>query len=540
LQDFDRSTQRYLPNTAILETTLYDKKGGIIQITDFAPRFTHFGRSFRPTQVFRMVKRVAGHPVVVHRLRPRKDFGKNACNIVRGGSNHLKLDAKDFRARVTTDAPLSFLEGETPFVVQQDFTIVIGPDESMTSAPHQIASEFLEKTRDYWHTFTRSLNIPFQWQSAVIRAAITLKLCSFEETGGILAAMTTSIPEAPDTVRNWDYRYCWLRDSFHTVRTLNRLGATTTMERYIEFLINIIHTSPQDSKLQPLYGLGLDTTIKEYTVDIKGYRGMGPVRVGNAAYTQQQNDNYGSIILSVTQMFFDRRLPETADESLFHTLERLGEISTQVYDKQDAGLWELRNSAHVHTFSSAMCWAACDRLQAIAYRLKLPERRDYWKAHADKIREYVLENAWDEKAQTFVGALNTDIMDASVLLMAELGIIDPMDPRFVSTVEAVGKKLRVDDFLLRYDAADDFGMPEVSFTICTFWYIDALVYIGRKDEALKLFENLLRHRNHLGIMSEDICFETHELWGNFPQTYSMCGIINSAMLLSEQWASHGL
>jgi GH15 family glucan-1,4-alpha-glucosidase len=262
---------------------------------------------------------------------------------------------------------------------------------------------------------------------------------------------------------------------------------------------------------------------------------MGPVRIGNAAYTQQQNDVYGSGVLSATHVFFDERLERPGNEALFQRLEALGETARRVYDQPDAGLWELRGAARVHTFSAVMCWVACDRLARIATRLKLTERASHWRAQAEAIRRVIDARAWNAKLGSFTASFGGEDIDASLLLLNELDYLRADDPRFAATVAVVERNLKKGDFVFRYNQADDFGEPRNAFVVCTFWYIDALAALGRREEARALFETLLSCRNHLGLLSEDIDPQTRELWGNFPQTYSMVGLINSAVRLSKGW-----
>jgi GH15 family glucan-1,4-alpha-glucosidase len=262
---------------------------------------------------------------------------------------------------------------------------------------------------------------------------------------------------------------------------------------------------------------------------------MGPVRIGNDAYRQVQNDGYGSVILACAQVFFDSRLSRKGDETLFRRLEVLGRQAKKSWDQPDAGLWELRQRQEVHTYSSVMCWAACDRLAKIAVRLNLNERADEWNEAARRIRAGILERAWNEKLNSFTSTFDGDAVDAVLLLLPSLGIIKGDDPRFAGTVTLIEKELLRGQFVARYSGEDDFGKPQVAFNACTFWYIDALTLLGRNDEARKLFENMLALRNPLGLLSEDIDHVTGELWGNFPQTYSMVGLIHSAMKLSKSW-----
>jgi GH15 family glucan-1,4-alpha-glucosidase len=294
--------------------------------------------------------------------------------------------------------------------------------------------------------------------------------------------------------------------------------------------------SAEEGYLQPVYGIARERRLDESKVaSLKGYRGMGPVRVGNHAYTQVQNDGYGSVVLACAQSFFDERLSHPGDAALFRRLERLGEHAVRLWNQPDAGLWEYRTRENVHTFSSIMCWAACDRLARIAARMDFGERRSYWRGHAEHIRAEIIERAWNAELGSFVESFGSDEIDASLLLLPELGFIAADDPRFLGTLALIEKRLRRGPYMFRYAASDDFGEPETAFNVCTFWYIDALTAVGRRDEARELFENMLAHRNPLGLLSEDMDPASGELWGNFPQTYSMVGLIHSAMRLSKPW-----
>ncbi|MDP1525997.1 MAG: glycoside hydrolase family 15 protein [Rhodocyclaceae bacterium] len=534
LADFERSEQYYLDNTAVLVTRLHDRHGGCIEMTDFAPRFGHYGRTFRPMTLVRALRRIAGSPRVTVRLRPACDYGAQRPAVT-FGSHHIRYVSSGLVLRLTTDASITAILQETPFFLEDAVTLILGPDESLHDAVADVGRKFLEETIQYWRDWVRQLAIPYEWQDAVIRAAITLKLNAYDDTGAIIAAMTTSIPEAAGSPRNWDYRYCWLRDGYFVVNALNRLGATSTMERYLAYILNIA-AGATGGVLQPVYGIDGRATLEEREVtSLPGYRGTGPVRVGNQAYQQIQHDVYGSAILAATHVFFDRRLARRGDEALFRRLEPLGERAVAVHDQPDAGLWELRGSARVHTFSVVMCWAACDRLARIAAHLGLDARADYWRAHADRIRQVIDARAWSAARGCFVSTFEGEGMDASLLLLAEVGFLDAADPRFAATVAAVEQDLRRGDFIFRYVEKDDFGEPENAFIVCTFWYVNALSAIGRRDEAHALFEKLLAHRNRHGLLAEHIDTKTGEQWGNFVQTYSMVGLINSAIRLSIRW-----
>ena len=534
LADGVDSEQRYLPNTAILVTRLTDRNGAVVEITDFAPRFRQFGRMFSPTMLIRRVKRVSGSPLINVRLRPARDYGQ-ARPAFTWGSNHVRYVGGDYVLRLTTDCSITALVEETPFVLQGDLDFILGPDETLQGGVGEVARRFCEATEDYWHNWVRDLSIPFEWQEQIIRAAITLKLSVVDDTGAVIAAVTTSVPEARGSARNWDYRYCWLRDAYFTVNALNRLNATRTMERYLGYIVNLA-AQAEGAALQPVYRInGRPGMPERELTTLSGYRGMGPVRIGNQAALQVQNDVYGSAVLAATHVFFDRRLARQGNAGLFAQLERLGERAASVWSEPDAGLWELRGSKKVHTFSAVMCWVACDRLARIATQLGMAERATAWRAHAEHIHRGICEAAWNPRRCSFTADFGGEALDASLLLLHELGFLSAADPRFAATVAAVAGELKRGDFVFRYAGADDFGAPENAFLVCTFWYVDALAALGRREEARALFEVLLRCRTRLGLLAEHIDPVTHELWGNFPQTYSMVGLINSATRLSIPW-----
>ena len=388
LVDRIQSEQYYLTNSAVLVTRMTDAQGAVVEVTDFSPRFPQYGRMFTPMMLVRQIRRVEGAPRIRLRIRPAYDYGRHRCPVT-CGSHHLRYVAPDWTLRLTTDLSLTAIIEETPFFLEDRGTLIFGSDESIPDAIGNLARRFLDETLAFWHEWARDIAIPFEWQDVVIRSAITLKLNSFEDTGAIAAALTTSIPEAPDSGRNWDYRYCWLRDAYFVVNALNRLGATKTMERYLRYLVNVVAGS-DGGYLQPVYGIDGNSNLEEKEMpSLPGYRGMGPVRVGNQACLQVQHDVYGSAVLAVTHVFFDHRLMQRGDTTLFYRLEPLGEMAIQVHDQPDAGLWELRGSRRVHTFSSIMCWAACDRLERRAAQLGLKERAAYWQAQAQRIHETV-------------------------------------------------------------------------------------------------------------------------------------------------------
>ncbi|GGD89126.1 glucoamylase [Tsuneonella deserti] len=532
------ASQHYIRNTPILVTRLEAEDGSVVEITDFCPRFERSGRMYRPEAYARIVRPVAGVPRLKITLRPMRDYGAHLAETTHG-SNHVRYLGGDCPLRLSTDAPVGYVLEERTYRIESDQHFFLGPDEPFTGNLRAELRNMEEQTAKYWRLWVRGLATPLDWQDEVIRCAITLKLCQHEETGAIVAAMTTSIPEAPGSDRNWDYRYCWIRDSYYTVQALNRLGALDVLEKYLAYLRNIVDNA-KGGQIQPLYSvMGVAELEESFAPALTGYRGMGPVRVGNAAYFQIQHDCYGQIVLPTAQAFFDRRLLRMADESDFASLEQVGEMAWAMHDQPDAGLWEFRTRQEVHTYSAVMSWAACDRLANVAGHLGKPDREALWRDRASQVRARIERDAWvadgDGEGGHYGASFESDYLDASLLQMIELRFLSADDPRFLSTFEAVEKELRRGEHMLRYAAEDDFGLPETAFNICTFWLIDALARAGRTEEARALFTTMLAHRTRSGLLSEDMDFESGELWGNFPQTYSLVGVINCASLLSKSW-----
>ncbi|MFC5373552.1 glycoside hydrolase family 15 protein [Brevundimonas faecalis] len=526
--------QAYVRNTAVLRTVMTDENGGAIEIIDFAPRHLKHSRIYRPVAFARVVRPLSGAPRVVIRLRPSADWGARRAEMT-SGSNHIRYLCTDVILRLTTNCPVSHVLDERAFRLESELAFFLGPDEGYDQSVTAGVSAALDLTIQHWKLWTRTLYLPLDWQEAVIRAAITLKLCVFEETGAVIAAMTTSVPEFPESGRNWDYRYCWIRDAYYTVRALNRLGAADILESYLAYLRNIVDGA-HGGHVQPVYGVGMEAAIGESVVDsVAGYRGMKPVRIGNQAHEHLQHDVYGQIVLPLVQAFFDERLLRPGSIEDFRALEKVGDRAFALHDQPDAGLWEFRTIARVHTYSSVMCWAACDRLAKAARHLGLADRASLWEERARTIRARIEAEAYLPDEGRFAASFGGRELDASLLQMTDLGFLDARDPRQVKTFEAVERDLKRGPYLFRYAHPDDFGEPETAFNFCTFWFIEALHLNGRTEEARAIFEEMLSRRTHAGLLSEDIALQDGELWGNYPQTYSLVGIINCAVLLSRSW-----
>ena len=531
------ASQRYIRNTPHLLTTLEAEDGSAIEILDFSPRFERSGRMYRPVAYARIVRPISGNPRIKVVLAPTKNYGAGVADTTHG-TNHIRYLTGATSLRLSTDAPVGYIQEGRTFRIEGDTHFFLGPDEPFEGNLREQIRSMEQSTRKYWQHWVRGLHIPLEWQDEVIRCAITLKLCQHEETGAIVAALTTSIPEAAHSERNWDYRYCWIRDSYYTVQALNRLGALDVMEKYLGYLRNIVD-SARGGQIQPLYLVMGESELDETTASyLAGYRGMGPVRRGNAAYKQVQHDCYGQIVLPSVQSFFDQRLLRPADDRDFENLEQVGEMAWAMHDQPDAGLWEFRTRQEVHTYSAVMSWAACDRLANVAAHIGKDDRAELWRERAAIIAKVIEDKAWkpDGDAGHYGASFESDYLDASLLQMVELRFLSPENDRFKHTFAAVEEHLRRGDHMLRYAAEDDFGAPETAFNVCTFWLIEALHLAGRDEEARTLFETMLSHTTKSGLLSEDLDYETGELWGNFPQTYSLVGVINCAGLLSKSWS----
>ncbi|MFN3511980.1 MAG: glycoside hydrolase family 15 protein [Phenylobacterium sp.] len=528
--------QSYLRNTPILSTEIADARGATVEVIDFAPRYRQFGRVYRPLAFIRLIRPVEGAPRVRIRMRPMTNWGERPAEHT-SGSNHLRYLCRDMNLRLSTDAPVSHIEDERVFRLERPIAMFLGPDEGLDADIAATCERMLRETTDYWRAWVRTLSVPLEWQEPVIRSAITLKLCAYEETGAIVAALTTSIPEHAESGRNWDYRYCWLRDAYYVVQALNRLGAADLLENYLAYLRNIVDLS-KGGHIQPLYGVGMEADLTESIAPhLPGYRGMGPVRIGNQAHEHFQHDVYGQIVLSTVQAFFDERLFRPATAQDFYALEPVAERAFELHDKPDASLWEFRGREATHTYSAVMCWAACDRMGNAAAKLGLSDRSEYWNRRADVVRRTVEARAWNAELGRYSAVFDGDTLDASLLQMVDVRFVSPDDPRMAATIAAVEKGLRRGPYMLRYALPDDFGEPKTAFNICTFWLIEVLHLSGRSDEARELFVEMLGRRTAAGLLSEDMAFDGAELWGNYPQTYSLVGLINCAMMLSRPWAS---
>ncbi|MEM7381367.1 MAG: glycoside hydrolase family 15 protein, partial [Bacteroidota bacterium] len=386
----------------------------------------------------------------------------------------------------------------------------------------------LERTKVYWLNWTNRTPTYNKYNKQITRSAITLKLLSYDKTGAVLAAATTSLPETIGEVRNWDYRFCWIRDASMVIKVMANLGHKNVARRYLQFIIDLI--PDKDEKLQIMYGINKEKTLTEETLDhLSGYKNSKPVRIGNAAYAQKQNDIYG-ILMDVMHAQLVRFSTDIENgEELWGITKGIVWIVSRHWREPDKGIWEFRTEDRHFTFSKVLCWVAIDRAIKVARILKKTRKLDLWIPLEQEIKQDILENSWNKEVNAFTQSYGSEHLDASVLLMESYGFIHARDPKFVSTVKAIGKDLNNGGLLYRYKNEDDFGLPSSSFTICTFWYINSLFKIGEEEKAMKLFDQLLGYSNHLGLFSEDIDFKTKRLLGNFPQAYSHLALIECAV-----------
>lgn len=527
--------QRYTSNTNVLETT-FETKEGAFRVIDFAPRFMQYDRSFRPTKLVRIVEPTSGAPRVRVSCDPVLGWSK-AKPARDHGSHHVAFHGFESSLRLTTDAPLSYLDGE-PFALTERKHFVLSWGSPVEEPLAPLCDTFHRETLKYWRQWVKHCDIPPVYQEEVIRSALALKLHCFEDTGAIVAALTTSLPEAPGSGRTWDYRYCWLRDAYYTLGAFRLLGHFEEREQFLNFLLNIAASSP-DLDLAPLYRIDGKTDLEEHVLqDWPGFLGERPVRVGNGAATHKQHDVFGEMVLALTPLFVDARFREQITSPLLDLVSRLARKAISVAGQPDAGIWEYRTAWRPQTFSALMCWAAADRMTRIA-KIHRPAEAEEFRLAAERIRADVLREAVDPERGCLVADYGGKEVDAALLQAITLHLLPPDDARLHATVDVIGAELEHLGWLKRYRINDGFGVPAVAFMLCTFWQIEALARIGRASEAQTIMERVRRIQSPLGLLAEDLDPVSQEMWGNFPQAYSHVGLIHAAFAASPRWAEFG-
>ncbi|HEX8789813.1 MAG TPA: glycoside hydrolase family 15 protein [Polyangiaceae bacterium] len=523
-----RGSLHYLRNTNVLSTR-FEADGCKWEILDYAPRIPE-GLGVRvPLEVVRIVRPIAGNPRLRVDFDPRPDYAR-ANPVLRETSHGIEVFGGDAPLHLTTNLPCPYVLSKREFVLTRPvfFSLCYGKRE----CPTTLASAFheLELTVAGWRAWAKTCALPNFAAAEVLRSALCLKLHAYHDTGAIIAASTTSIPEAMGTPRAWDYRYCWLRDAAFVVEALRRLGHLNEGEQFLNFLRDVAESGP----LQPLYGIdGERNLVEERLANLSGFGNSGWVRIGNAAIDQKQNDLMGELVLCLETLLTDPRIVDEDSGRFTPLLQRLVEESIEAAPTPDTSIWEFRTLHNVYTFSRAMCWVAIQRGAKLAQRLGRPDLAERWGPIADAERAEVVRRGYSQNLGYFTQALDGNNPDASLLLLPTIGIIDARDPRFVSTVEAYERELVAGGLMRRYAGLDDFGATESAFTICSFWWAEALALMGRLDQAIEVFERISRHANPVGLFSEDIDPATGALLGNFPQAYTHVGLIHAAMTISE-------
>ncbi|WP_373072256.1 glycoside hydrolase family 15 protein [Zeaxanthinibacter enoshimensis] len=528
-------SQKYLKRTALLITTFTNGEDSF-EVYDFMPRYHKEGGGYHaPPELIRYFIPLSGRPKFRVKYDPKLEYatGETETYVKRNFVASLTYGEKfDTVFLYTSFNKNAVIEGRE-IELTEDGYFSMAYNEKIFKSTVNSAYLDMERTKVYWLNWSSRTSRYTEYTQQINRSAITLKMLSYDRSGAVLAAATTSLPETIGEVRNWDYRFCWIRDASMVVKVVSDLGHKNIAKRYLKFIIDLI--PDKDEKLQIMYGINKEKKLTEETLDhLSGYKGSKPVRIGNAAYAQRQNDIYGILMDVIHAQLVRFQTDIENGEELWTITKGIVWIVGKHWQEPDKGIWEFRTEDRHFTFSKMLCWVAVDRAIKVARIFGKTHKIDKWKLLEQEIRADIHENAWSEKAQAFTQSYGSEFLDASVLLMESYGFIDAKDPKYVSTVHAVERELSNDGLLYRYKNEDDFGLPSSSFTICTFWFINSLFKIGEVDKARKLFDQLLGYSNHLGLFSEDIDFKTKRLLGNFPQAYSHLALIECAINFSRK------
>ncbi len=526
--------QSYISNTSIL-CTRFSNGVDAFELLDYMPRYNKENDIYyAPPEINRVLKYIKGEPVFRVIYDPRLEYalGETKSHIKEHFIVSIVNDKNYDTLFLYTDLDKkAVLSGEKIHLTKDHF-ISVSYNEKIQPPTLEHTLFAYERTKVYWLNWCHKTPHFKQYNAEILRSAMTLKLLTFEKTGAVLAAATTSLPETIGEVRNWDYRFCWIRDASMVIKVIAKLGHTKIVKNFIRYIIDLI--PDKNEKLQIMYGISGEKTLTEETLEhLDGYKGSRPVRVGNAAYTQKQNDIYG-ILMDVIHYQIDR-YPEDNErhEELWSIVKSIVWVVANNWQLADKGIWEFRHEDRHFTFSKLLCWVAVDRAIKISSLIRADKSVDKWSALRDEIQDDIMKNAWSETKQAFTQSYQSEHLDASVLLMEYYGFIDGKNPKYVKTVKAIEKELMHEGLLYRYKNEDDFGLPSSSFTVCTFWFINSLYKIGEEEKAKKHFDTLLSYSNHLGLFSEDIDFDSKHLLGNFPQAYSHLALIDNALNFNE-------
>lgn len=525
-QDEFQSTQKYLPNTNIL-TTEFLTSDGAFRVTDFAPRFRSVGRYMRPNMLCRKVEPLSGSPKIRINCTPKRNYGTLDPEIT-VTSDSIQYEGFEKPVGLYTDVPLTYVTEERPFTLNQPVYLILNWGGPLEQSPKETCENFLQQTRAYWEQWVFHTSIGPFYQSAVIRSALTLKMHQFEDTGAIIASSTTSLPEFPGSGRTWDYRYCWIRDSYYTLKALNGIGHFDELVGFSNFVQNIAIS--EDKGFQPLYAISGESKLTENIIELDGYMGNKPVRIGNQAYEHIQNDVYGQVLVSLLPLYTDDRFVQHGFTT--PSLQLIRDVLSQIerrLDEPDAGLWEFRNTAWKFCYTYLFHWAGAHAALKIARRFQDQPMAERAQNIIQKSRVEI-EKCYRPNLGAYTQAQEVETMDACLFHLVTMNYLDHNSERARSQIEMLTKRLHVGEtgLFFRYKHEDDFGKPEAAFLICGFWYVEALACVGKVAEAISTFEQLLKYSNDLGLFSEDVGPDDGSQWGNFPQTYSHVGLMNAA------------
>ena len=527
-------SQKYLDKTAIIITT-FKNDDSEFDVVDFMPRFKDDNEGYYSSpEIQRILIPKKGTPSFKVVYNPKLDYAKGKTkNYIKENFIVSVLDEDIYETLFlySNIDKKSILDSKEVYLNEIKY-INLSYNEKIDLPSIENSLLEYEKTKVYWLNWCNKTPSFKFYNSEILRSAITLKLLTFEKTGAVLAAVTSSIPETIGEVRNWDYRFCWIRDASMVIKIIAKLGHQRIVKNFIDFIVNLIPN--KNEKLQIMYGIDGQKILHEKTLDhLSGYKNSKPVRVGNAAYLQKQNDIYGILMDAIHFQIETYKETNYKHEELWSIVKSVVWVVEKNWEKPDKGIWEFRNEDQHFTFSKVLCWVAIDRAIKISNIIQRGEKAKKWESLRLKIKNDIMKNAWSADKKAFTQIYGANDLDASVLLMESYGFIDPNSHKYVSTVEAIGKELLKNDLLFRYKNNDDFGEPKSSFTVCTFWYINSLFKIGKVNEAKKLYNQLLSYSNHLGLFSEDLDFKSKELLGNFPQAYSHLALIETALNFNE-------
>ncbi|MBO2545590.1 glycoside hydrolase family 15 protein [Salegentibacter sp. BDJ18] len=537
-------TQEYLWETNILNTEFSDGENSF-QVIDFMPRYPREDGSFyAPPDIIRFIRLISGKPKFKVKYDPRLDFAREKTynefkgNYIKSFTKEGKYDSLFLYSSFDLN---DVLEGKELELTGNAYFLLGYHEKLITQSLDRSYLKF-QRTKTYWMNWSAKTTRYTHYENEIMRSALVLKCLSYKKSGAVLAAATTSLPETIGEERNWDYRFCWIRDASMVIKVMAGLGHIKSAKDFLQFIIDII--PDKDEKIQIMYGINGEKELTEHILDhLSGYKDSHPVRTGNAAYIQKQNDIYGILMEVIYQQFNQFETSLENSEELWTVVRGIVSIVEENWQKPDKGIWELRTEDRHFVFSKLLCWVAIDRAIKIGEVLRMGINDTHWKSLRAEIYNDIYNNGWNEEVQAYTQYYGSKDLDASTLLMEQYGFIEAKDPRFVSTVHATERELCKDGLMYRYKNKDDFGEPTSSFTICTFWLIDSLFKIGERKKAKQMFDQLLSYSNHLGLFSEDIDFETKRLLGNFPQAYSHLALIETAANFSlgttseETWLS---